>query len=191
MFILFLIYFLLFVFFFVGISVWNRETNIRLNSFRLSSNVVTSGSPALGKKVREKKIFSFFRFSFKQKKFIIFQVLDSTRMEHITNLNFINEQTESSLLVVSSDDGIVRVWGGYDQPEKLQLASAWRACSSRSAPLFSAWNQGLSIVFYFVEISFLLRFYFVDIFFVFVVFRIWIIGDRRRIRSFENLGFGK
>lgn len=40
-----------FFFFFSGISVWNRETNLKLNSFRLSANVGTSGSPALGKKV--------------------------------------------------------------------------------------------------------------------------------------------
>ena len=136
-----------------GVYVWNRETNLKVNSFRLPQS-----NPSFPPNLKSSKF--------------------ELKPQRICSMNFLNEQSDSSLLLLTSDDGFVRVWSGYeseiywgmtswvnlvlkchvlvffffdnfdsyDQPDKLQLSSAWRA-NSTSSMLFSAWNQGLCLAF--------------------------------------------
>ena len=70
-----------------GVYVWNRETNLKVNSFRLPQ-----ANPSFPPNLKSSK------FEFKP--------------QRICSMNFLNEQSDSSLLLLTSDDGYVRVWSG-------------------------------------------------------------------------------
>jgi len=68
-----------------------------------------------------------------------------------TSISLVNEN-DTALLLVGSDDGIVRVWANYDEPSQtaqgneLRLVSAWRALPSlvpggRGSGLVHKWQQ--------------------------------------------------
>jgi hypothetical protein len=73
------------------VIVWNRETNVRLTTFKISSSPPQTPLLSQNKKA----------------------ITDARTTEHVTSLIFLNEQSDSSLLLVASDDGIVRAFSGF------------------------------------------------------------------------------
>ncbi|PRP73403.1 regulatory-associated protein of mTOR-like [Planoprotostelium fungivorum] len=70
-----------------------------------------------------------------------------------TSMNLMNE-TDNTLLLIGSDDGIIRIWSGYDEPNgsgihdriEPKLVTAWKAIpslipSGRGAGLVTHWQQ--------------------------------------------------
>jgi len=63
----------------------------------------------------------------------------------VTTLKFLNEY-ERGLLLVGSNDGIIRIWQGIESSETLRLVSAWRALpeappSHNSTSMVVEWQQ--------------------------------------------------
>ncbi|KAJ3276836.1 hypothetical protein HDV01_002891 [Terramyces sp. JEL0728] len=62
----------------------------------------------------------------------------------ITSLKFINEE-DSSILLVGSDEGVVRLYKDYHDPDNVQLITAWRVLTDitpgQSNSLVCTWNQ--------------------------------------------------
>ncbi|KAJ3336924.1 hypothetical protein HDU93_001887 [Gonapodya sp. JEL0774] len=62
-----------------------------------------------------------------------------------TSVRFINEE-DVALLLVGSDEGVVRLYRNYESPEKIEIVSAWRALTdlfptSRGTGLITDWQQ--------------------------------------------------
>jgi regulator-associated protein of mTOR len=62
----------------------------------------------------------------------------------ITALKFINEE-DSSILLVGSNEGIVRLYRNYDDPDSIKLLSAWKAADdlfpSKPGTFICEWHQ--------------------------------------------------
>eukprot|EP00842_Homolaphlyctis_polyrhiza_P000214 jgi/Hompol1/1193/HPOL_002661-RA len=75
---------------------------------------------------------------------------DNPKGSRVTSLQFINEE-DTSLLVAASDDGHIRLYRKYDEPE-VELVSAWRAASdiqpgSRGTGVVCRWQQSCGYLF--------------------------------------------
>ncbi|KXS18669.1 hypothetical protein M427DRAFT_197186 [Gonapodya prolifera JEL478] len=62
-----------------------------------------------------------------------------------TSVRFINEE-DVALLLVGSDEGVVRLYRNYESPERIEIVSAWRALTdlfptSRGTGLITDWQQ--------------------------------------------------
>ncbi|KAI9355379.1 raptor N-terminal caspase like domain-containing protein [Zopfochytrium polystomum] len=62
----------------------------------------------------------------------------------ITSIKFINED-DAAMLLVASDEGVVRVYRNYQSPTKIELVSSWKALNASldysDSPLLSDWQQ--------------------------------------------------
>jgi len=101
-----------------GISVWDREICQKINVFNNRSSYDTM---------------------------ITFSGSNALSTSRTTALSFLNEH-DSALLLTGSEDGIVRIWSNYDDPEKNTLRTSWRALTgavpaTRGAGLVVDWQQ--------------------------------------------------
>ncbi|KAL5035995.1 Target of rapamycin complex 1 subunit kog1 [Batrachochytrium dendrobatidis] len=75
---------------------------------------------------------------------------DNPKGSRITSMQFINEE-DVALLLAGSDDGLIRLYRKFDQPE-VELVSAWRGLSdilpgSRGSGLHCKWQQSNGYLF--------------------------------------------
>jgi len=65
---------------------------------------------------------------------------------------FINQQFDSSLLLLASNDGVVRVWSGIDSPDTCRLTTSWRVIAGmeglpNSSGLLIDWQEQYGTLF--------------------------------------------